>query len=775
MNLLRAGLLALVFLASQSSAATAVDTIAQRLHDSLVSPAVNSSVPKWLASQLPDGTWSDIDYADHSQTGWSPVDHPTRLLAITQAWAKPGSAHYGVDSVLKRVVKGLEVYLARNPYSTNWWSNEIGEDLPWGQTLVLLRGTVADSTLARWALRIDGQWAKWTGANLSWMGSAHIYRSIVRNEPEGVDSVLKRMRQQVVLVDSGDGLHRDFSFSQHSIRRTFPYNGGYGESFLDETIRWWVLAQGTRFAFSAAETILLDSMVVEGTAWMLHAGKWDPTMLGRGLVRPGTLSGSGSLRKAALNLRPGGAQGSLDSVRAWLAGTGPWFRSPNKVFWTCGYMAHHGKGWMTSIRAPRRDETATEAGNGENLKGWFLAMGSTWIRVRGDERDLIWPVFDWASIPGVTNDRVDTFPGQNLKNAYVYGTTDFVGGVSDGSSAAFGYDYLVSSVRGKKAWFQTPDALVALGSGLAFDVPRPVSTSIDQRWSRGAVTLGVGSSRSTLTTDSVASRAMGWIHHDSVGYWFPRPESLTIGATIRTGTWKSVDTQFTDTLSRGKVFFARVEHGRKSDSTGYVYAIVPGISADSMQRWVARKPIEVVVNTKKVQAIRQGTWRGMVFHAGDTVTFGDGLRVAVDRPCVLLRSEVEGGIVWTAAAPDRTTGTLGLSWTENGTWKRAGLALPAAPRLGDRTSLFQASTTVATRRASLAGPRLSWKGRQLVVGEVGDLFQADLVNLDGSFGSHWDPLRSGQVLEGARPGQILLLRRADGASSVLRIPPPTGE
>jgi chondroitin AC lyase len=771
MNAFRIALL-LLALVSTSWSADAVDTLAQRLRDSLVSPGVNASVPKWLAAQLPDGTWPDIDYADHSQTGWSPVNHPTRLLAFTQAWAKPGSKYQAADSIKARVIKGLEIYLAKNPYSTNWWSNEIGEDLPWGQILVLLRGAVADSTLARWALRIDGNWAIWTGANLSWEGSAHIYRCIARNEPAGIDSVLQRMREQVVLVDSGDGLHRDFSFSQHSSKRAFPYNGGYGESFLDETIRWWVLAQGTRFAFSQAQTALLDSMVLEGSPWMLHAGKWDPTMLGRGLVRPGTLSGKGGLNRAALNLRPGGGAGALDSLRAWLAGTGPWYRNPDKVFWTCGYLAHHGPGWMSSVRAPRRNETATEFGNGENLKGYFLAYGSNWVRVRGDERDLIWPVFDWASVPGVTNDRIDSFPGENLKNVYIYGTTDFVGGVSDGWSSSFGYDYQVTAVKGKKAWFQTPDALVALGAGLAFDVPRPVSTSIDQRWARGAVTLGTGSGRTLLSSDSLATSGLDWLHHDSVGIWLAVPESLTVGATLRKGTWKAVDTQYTDTLVKGQVFFARVEHGSKASAASYAYAVVPGVSADSMARWAARKPVSVAMNTPRVQAIQEGSWRGMVFHVADTATFGDGMKVAVDRPCVLIRSETAGGVLWTAAAPDRTVGTLNLAWTENGKWKGASLALPAAPRAGSGVSHFLGSTSM--RKVSPSGNRpvvgLAWKAGKLMVVRTEVGFQADLVASNGRLTAHWGVLRQGAVLEGARPGQLLLLRGKDGASAVVRVP-----
>ncbi|GEM_PF-6481983 len=437
-------------------------------------------------------------------------------------------------------------------------------------------------------------------------------------------------------------------------------------------------------------------------------------MVGRNLVRPGILWGRTSLTKNASDLQKGPQGASLDSLKNWLADKTPWFRDPDKVFWSSGYLSHHGPGWSTSVRAPRSDETASEVGNGENLKGWFLGFGSTWIRLRGDEHDLIWPVLDWASIPGVTNDRVDTFPGQDMKNGfgYAYGTTDFVGGASDGQVSAFAYDYKVSAVTGKKAWFQIPDALVALGAGLSFDVPRPVSTSIDQRWARGAVTLG-NPSLAILHTDSVATATARWFHHDSVGYWIPAAESLVVGTKIRTGTWKSVDTLYTDTLSSGRVFFARLEHGRKSSSEGYAYAVVPGVSADSMERWVSASSIEIVSNTPRVQAIVQGTYRAMVFHAPDTAAFADGMRITVDRPCALLRRDSSGATRWTASFPDRSAGSLTISVKEgSGGWKRMDIRLPDHPRAGESRSLLESTGVRDLPRGGFL-PRPRWIGKEL--------------------------------------------------------------
>jgi hypothetical protein len=74
------------------------------------------------------------------------------------------------------------------------------------------------------------------------------------------------------------------------------------------------------------------------------------------------------------------------------------------------------------------------------------------------------------------------------------------------------------------------------------------------------------------------------------------------------------------------------------------------------------------------------------------------------------------------------------------------------------------------RRAFIRIPKLSWNADELVVGVVESGFQADLVEPDGRLGSHWNALRTGQILTGALPGQILLLRRPDGASAVMRVP-----
>ncbi|MEK7394590.1 MAG: hypothetical protein AAB214_18685, partial [Fibrobacterota bacterium] len=150
--------------------------------------------------------------------------------------------------------------------------------------------------------------------------------------------------------------------------------------------------------------------------------------------------------------------------------------------------------------------------------------------------------------------------------------------------------------------------------------------------------------------------------------------------------------------------------------------------------------------------------------------FPDGMRITVSRPCVLIRSEVAGGVVWTAAAPDRWAGRLGISWTENGKWSEAGLVLPAAPRLAAGTSVFVATTSVLPQKVLSRVPTLTWKAGELVAALVEGEYQADLVELDGRLGSHWNALRSGQILTGAVPGQILLLRRPDGESAVLRVP-----
>lgn len=771
-----AGLVLAACLASPACGATAIDSLSDRIRQNLHQDHVYSTlVEQYVQLQDKDGLFTDLTYSSTSLTNWSPVAHPTRILMWAKAYTKPDCPYRGADTLLGRIKLGMDAYLVRNPTSKNWWYNDVGEDLPWGQILILLRGSVPDSTLSRWAERISGRWMSYTGANLLWEGGAHVYKCLAQNRLSGVDSVFARFREEFELVDEGDGIHRDFSFGQHASRRHFVYNGGYGQNYLDEAVDWVNIVRGLRWEFTGSAKAHLDSLVVRGSAWMIHKNRWDPTVLGRTVTRLGT-PWADALKVSASLLEGNDSLGPLDSVQRYLDGRLEWFQNPDKLFWTCGYLAHHGPGWMTSLRAPREDETATESGNGEGLLDWYLGYGSHWVRVWGGEYDSIWPVFDWSSVPGVTNDHPDTLPGLGLKNGfgYNYGTTDFVGGVSDGRATAFAYDYYISEIRGKKAWFQTEDALIGLGAGFLYDLPDTVSTTIDQKWLHGPLKVVNRTGQDlAMGGDTILRRDLSWIHHDSVGYWFPQSGDLELRTPARSGSWRTISMQNPDHPVSGKLFQLRLMQGTSEESGSFAYGIVPGVSADSMQSWVRRAPVRIESNTRRVQAVSEGDWKGMVFHAApDTVRFSDGTEVAVDRPSVLVTRKTESGLRVRAASPDRDYGTLNVSVRTKDGWNHFAMWLPERSLLGSPVEHFSSWVPPAggcpSQRVS---HRVVWRGERAVVQEIGPNHEAFLVSLDGRIHGRWQTMENGELLRGASPGMWLRYKDDQDCACRMWIPP----
>jgi chondroitin AC lyase len=100
----------------------------------------------------------------------------------------------------------------------------------------------------------------------------------------------------------------------------------------------------------------------------------------------------------------------------------------NKHFWRSDYTVHHRKGYFISLKMCSERTAGIETHvNSENLLGYYLPYGLTYIYRRGDEYKSIFPFWDWSRLPGITSPRIVP----QIKGRYTQ-QTDFVGGVSDG-------------------------------------------------------------------------------------------------------------------------------------------------------------------------------------------------------------------------------------------------------------------------------------------------------------------------------------------------------
>ncbi len=653
------------------------------------------SIAKWLTDQQGDGSWADINYSDTARNNWQPVEHVYRILELSKLVAKDSAFYNGTD-LLARIHQGFDFYVnyrfstlpsclnrttmqSQSPpceiFSANWYENDIREGTPYGKALFLLQGKIPDTTLVRWSQRIVSTLTKrWPdypgqlqdGANLFWEGEGLIYKSAITGNSQMIDSTLRLFRAEGAEVDSGDGILRDRAFNQHG----FIYNGGYGASYLDLVSAWITVSEGLSFGWSVADKQFLIDELLEGHVPMTHKGRYDAHTFGRGISRDrahqsGTIF---TLSKQWQDPSFGGyRQDELQEAYTYLKqGPWPWPNQTTKAYWNSDYLVHHGKDWTITWRFVSDRNYGTEQMNGENLKGWFIPFGVYWINYRPMNQALF-PVMQWSMLPGLTSDRLESFPIFSdsigaLKNR---GTTSFAGGVDDSTSAVIGYDYSASSVTGKKAGFFLPGYAVFMGAGISFAKTQSVGTTVDQQLSTGEIWMQQESevTPSLWALDSQKIGDARWIWHDSVGYYFPQPDTLEIVSRNHTSSWSAINTSASKTLFTEKVFSMWLDHRKSQSNAAYAYAVVPGEGLDSFANWSSTPPFAILANTAQKQGISalQNQWTGVVFHSAGSISTASGISIQVDKPCTLILKEDAMGMQLSVADPTHIENTLAVT------------------------------------------------------------------------------------------------------------------
>ena len=129
-----------VAFAAATGRADDIDTVASRIRGDLTSSALGAStVSGYLSTLGANGRWTDVDYADTSQTGWSQQLHLNRMLGMARAYASPTHSLNGSAALLAGITKAYDAFVTLDPRSTNWWYNEINTPQLLGGTMLLVQ------------------------------------------------------------------------------------------------------------------------------------------------------------------------------------------------------------------------------------------------------------------------------------------------------------------------------------------------------------------------------------------------------------------------------------------------------------------------------------------------------------------------------------------------------------------------------------------------------------------------------------------------------------
>lgn len=598
-----------------------------------------------------DGSFIDVDYASIRRTEWPPMTHIERLYDFAFAYTNPKNKHYKDSSLFNKIQKGLEFWHERNPWCHNWWYNQIAEPQCLGILLIQMRigeqhlPAELESKLLKRIKEDGGHPAKWTGANRTDIALHWIYRSCLTQNESDLKTALENAYSPVVYTTK-EGFQHDNSYFQHGVQL---YIGGYGDEILKGITQVAMYTKGTQYAISEDKLAIVSKFMRETYYSTIRGQYMLFDVLGRGVSRPDITKKTNTIlfAKRMIDLDPAHAD-EFQTIIKRIEGEEPanYGLTPKHTHYFRGdYTLHIRPEYTFDVRMVSNRTSRCEYGNGENLKTYFMSDGCTNIVVDGNEYANIFPVWNWARIPGVTAPQMSDIP-KAKSDWQTRGTSTFAGGVSDSiyGVSAYSYtdDYANINIRAKKAWFFFDEEVVCLGAGISSTASEEVFTTINQSLLLDKeVMVSSNKKVSTIEKESFSYIIPDWILHNKIGYIFPENGNVFVSNQTQSGNWYDINnTASKQPLQKG-VFTIGFNHGEKPSNASYAYIVVPGKqTVKDMKKYQKSKNIEILANTEEQQIVRNkklGIWQMIFYQAGEFKN--KDIAVKVNQGCALMIKE----------------------------------------------------------------------------------------------------------------------------------------
>jgi chondroitin AC lyase len=595
-----------------------------------------------LSSIAANGEWSDINYRDQRVGEWAPTSHLDRVRAMAVAYSAASGKHSRSARVRDAIIRGLHAWVNRAPRSDNWWHNTIGAPSALMPTLVLmdaelpldLRNALLGTLTPLAAVPPDQK----TAQNLIWYARQAIVKGVLTRNSAEINTGRTAL-QTTLVITSNEGIQADLSFHQHGNQL---YSGGYGLTYLADMAGLAAWMQGTRWSLTAADLTLLADYAATGIGPLVRGDWLDWSARGREITRQESVARPAVLRDAVTKLvaslgteRHAALHALQDRLSARAAPTAP----STQAYWRSDFLAHQTSKGYFSVKMVSKRTVGTESGNGENLFGYWLPFGTTFIVGAGNGTEYLGlqPLLDWSALPGTTApETVPNFSG------YLRTPEDRVAVLSNTNHGLASMQVSTQGLSAKKFWFFDGDAMLALGTDIRYTGAQRVRTTLNQtRW------VGAGTSSDGTLSPTAANQSQSgvkWLTHNGVGYVLldGQGASLTITERRLVGS-DPTTTSFgavAATTKPEQILTLAIDHGQRPDAAGYAYAVVHGASS-ATQVQTAIKP-KILVNTPAAQGATSadGARLAVTFHKAGQVALGNGVTLQVDHPVAVLGQSV---------------------------------------------------------------------------------------------------------------------------------------
>ncbi|MDR1724668.1 MAG: polysaccharide lyase beta-sandwich domain-containing protein [Tannerella sp.] len=584
----------------------------------------DETVRQYIETQLPDGSWNDLNYQDTGRSLWDPGAHASRLTAMATAYCDKASAFYRKKTVSSQIHRGMKYFFDGKFVCTNWWYNQIGVPKTLGMLFLLI-----ENELSKWeyneAIKYMSN-AKFgmTGQNSAWLAENVLVRAILQKDEklflEARDYILK----ELTVSQNGEGIRPDMSFHQHGPQQQF---GNYGLSYATSQSYWARVFRGTAYALSQEQIDVIRNYLLGGLQWTCWKGYMDVGSCGRQFTPNAQSSKAKGLGTALSHMIVADPERADEYRKALernvLASTPDNDLTGYRFFNYSDYGIYRTKSWGAGLKMSSVRTIGAEIINYENLLGRYLGDGSLFIYRDGDEYSDIFPVWEWSLLPGVTCCYTDSmFPGV-IMSKYYRNNDDFIGGISGertGISTIIAND---TGIYAKKSYFFTEKAVVCIGSDIRSDEKYEITTSIEQKRRKGDI----------YTRQTAEGQA---IYHDGMAYHILGKALLNTKSGNATGSWQLVAQVLSPETVEKDVFGLWINHGVKPQNASYAYMIFPDIGKDNWTADIETSGISILEQSEKTHAIAAENLIQAVFFAPSSLRISTDNVLAAGTPCIIM-------------------------------------------------------------------------------------------------------------------------------------------
>lgn len=630
-----------------------------------VQPA-NPLYASWVAevSAAAQREWSKLNTSPGRTYLWQDLQTPgpsssdvtssyERLRRMTLGWAVRGSTLESNLALRTDIINALD-WLYTNAYNEatspydNFFDWEIGAPLNLVDVTVLLYDHLSAGQITRYMNTVNTftPAPSLTGANLVWQCVVVGVRGAVVKDGPKISSARLALSDVFPYVNGGDGFYADGSFVFHSY---FAYNGGYGSELLGTLAPFLEWLHGSSYAVTDPAQTNVLRWVYDSFEPFLHRGALMQMVSGRYYTRDGDDHQDGHevlgsvLRLARFAPAPDAESFRRlvkreilsDTRRDFIASNPPPYdvwalevltdtnllpaasRVGHFQFPRMDVVVHRRPNWSMGVAMSSRRIGNYEFTRGENLRGWYLGDGATWLYNDdlGQFADGYWPAVDPYRIPGTT---VDTQVRTNGSGSSYRSPRDWVGGASLlGLYGAVGMHTRAwnSTLTARKSWFMFDDEVVCLGADIESTDGRPIETIVDNRRLAGYgdnpfrvndVPQPDGVGWSGTLAGVTSAHLAGNVPGADVGYYFPQAVTLNARRESRAGAYSDLNTTYGSTTRVARSFLTLwFNHGINPSNATYAYVLLPNRSADGVASYAASPDVVVVENTSRAQAVRE--------------------------------------------------------------------------------------------------------------------------------------------------------------------------